>query len=83
MPFADANYPTPARQDGWIAAHIVNLTNGERLFVEERTTGLHLAVCCPDDDAPDLWVCRLSEDGVLAYAYSGDACIRLAGGSSK
>ena len=82
MPFADAKYPP---MTGWLTktdtgcvAHVVPLTNGERLLVEENEDGLALAVCCRSHDWPDLWVCRIEDQGVVALTYSDDACQRLA-----
>lgn len=82
MPFADARYPRAASRQvstyTGLTAHVVQLTNGERLLVEESEDGLSLAVCVRNSDAPDLWVCRIEDAGVMALTYSDDACSRLA-----
>jgi hypothetical protein len=80
MPFADAKYPpssvrrAPNFRDR--IAHVVQLTNGERLYVEEHD-GLNIAVCVRGTDDYDLWVCRIASEGVMAHTWSDGACERL------
>lgn len=88
MPFADAKYPPPGcftiRGERTTA---VPLANGETLLVIEQQSPSQEVVIAIADPASttsvDLLVCSISHRGVLAHAYSDDACQRLAEGTGN
>lgn len=58
--------------------HLVHLTNGETLLIEECENAI--SISSMDGSDVDMYICRIDANGVLVYPNSGSATECLSGG---
>jgi hypothetical protein len=64
-----------------MAQHIVTLSNGQKILLEEQDNALSIASC--GDVEPEAYICQINCDGVLVYPNSGSEPEYLTRGLKK
>lgn len=58
--------------------HVVKLSNGQELLIEEGVNSLSFASVARGE--ADYWICQFNPDGVLVYTSAGGAASDVAHG---
>jgi hypothetical protein len=62
--------------------HIVELSNGQKILLQEEENAL--SICsCEEGDIPDWFICQINANGVLVYPNSGTGPEYLTRGLKK